>query len=67
MLLPVPFCNISKSRRRVEVDAVKASHFAAVPRLRNPDQITRLEEDMVSAYYGAGTLYATPQRLEPLL
>jgi photosynthetic reaction center H subunit len=63
----VPFCNISKSRRRIEVDAIKAVHFADVPQLRNPDQITRLEEDMVSAYYGAGTLYATPQRLEPLL
>jgi photosynthetic reaction center H subunit len=67
VLLPVPFCNISKSRRRIEVDAIKAVHFADVPQLRNPDQITRLEEDMVSAYYGAGTLYATPQRLEPLL
>ena len=25
-----------------------------------------LEEEKVSAYYGAGTLYATPDRQEPL-
>jgi photosynthetic reaction center H subunit len=26
-----------------------------------------LEEDRIVAYYGGGTLYATPQRQEPLL
>ncbi|MEQ9505128.1 MAG: photosynthetic reaction center subunit H [Hyphomonas sp.] len=67
VLLPVPFCNISKARKRVEVDAVKAEHFAHVPRTKSPDQITRLEEDMISGYYGGGTLYATPQRQEPWL
>ncbi|MFN4024778.1 MAG: photosynthetic reaction center subunit H [Hyphomonas sp.] len=65
VLLPVPFAKVSKARRRVEVDAVKSVHFADVPRLRDPDQITRLEEDRISAYFGAGTLYATPQRQEP--
>lgn len=65
VLLPVPFANISRSRKRVEVDAIKGEHFAGVPRLRHPDMITRLEEDKVSAYYGAGTLYATPERQEP--
>jgi len=34
--------------------------------LRNPDQITLLEEEKVSAYYGAGTLYATSHRQEPI-
>ncbi len=67
VLLPVPFCNISKARKRVEVDAVKAEHFAHVPRTKSPDQITRLEEDMISGYYGGGTLYATPKRQEPWL
>ncbi len=65
VLLPVPFANLSRSRGRVEVDAIKADQFSDVPRLRNPDQITRREEDRVSAYYGAGTLYATRQRQEP--
>jgi len=38
-----------------------------VPAIAQPDRITRLEEDKVTAYYGAGTLYATPERQEPLL
>ena len=67
VLLPVPFSNISKARKRVEVDAIKAEHFAGVPRTKSPDQVTRLEEDMISGYYGGGTLYATPQRQEPWL
>jgi photosynthetic reaction center H subunit len=38
-----------------------------VPGLRNPDQITMLEEEKISAYYGGGTFYADPKRSEPLL
>ena len=64
VLLPVPFCNVSKTRKRVEVDAIKAEHFAGVPRTKSADRVTRLEEDMFSGYYGGGTLYATPQRQE---
>lgn len=67
ILVPIPFSNISKSRRRVDVNALKASHFAGVPRLKSPDRITRREEDMISGYFGGGTLYATPQRQEPWL
>ncbi len=37
-----------------------------MPGLRNPDQVTLLEEDRISAYYGGGTLYAEPSRLGPL-
>ena len=40
---------------------------ATVPGLRNPDQITFLEEDKITAYYAGGTLYATPARAEPFL
>ena len=39
----------------------------AVPAIRNPDKVTLLEEDKITAYYGAGTLYATAARAEPLL
>jgi photosynthetic reaction center H subunit len=38
-----------------------------VPTLKNPNQITKLEEEKVSAYYGGGTLYADPVRGEPLI
>ncbi|MFN7056289.1 photosynthetic reaction center subunit H [Hyphomonas sp.] len=67
VLLPVPFATLSKSKKQVDVWAVKAAHFANVPRTKSPDQVTRLEEDKISGYYGAGTLYATPERVEPLL
>jgi photosynthetic reaction center H subunit len=65
VLLPITFSLIR--RNQVEVHAVYARHFAAVPALRNPDQITKLEEEKISAYYGGGTLYADAKRGEPLL
>jgi len=65
VLLPITFSRIR--RNQVEVHAVYARHFAAVPALRNPDQVTKLEEEKISAYYGGGTLYADAKRGEPLL
>jgi photosynthetic reaction center H subunit len=38
-----------------------------VPGTKQPEQVTLLEEEKIMAYYGAGTLYATPDRAEPLL
>ncbi len=67
VLVPVPFCVLSKARQRVTVDAILGAQFRHVPKTKSPDQVTRLEEDMISAYYGAGKLYATPKRAEPLL
>lgn len=49
------------------VRSITAAQFADVPALKNPDQITYLEEEKVMAYYGGGYLYATPERQEPLL
>ena len=37
------------------------------PGLKNPDQITLLEEDKVSGYFAGGHMYATPNRQEPVL
>jgi photosynthetic reaction center H subunit len=65
VLLPVPFAKIR--RRGVEVHALYAKHFAGVPALKNPDQITFQEEERICAYYGAGTQYADPKRNEELL
>jgi photosynthetic reaction center H subunit len=64
VLAPTPFARIR--RTEVELTAILSTQFANVPALRNPDQITLLEEEKVSAYYGAGTLYATPHRQEPI-
>ena len=67
VLLPMPFAKVNGSPGRIDVDAVLASQFADAPSLKIADQVTRLEEDMISGYYGGGTLYATPQRQEPWL
>jgi photosynthetic reaction center H subunit len=46
---------------------VYARHFADVPGLKNPNEVTKLEEEKISAYYGGGTLYADAKRSEPLI
>jgi photosynthetic reaction center H subunit len=51
----------------VRVQSILGRQFAAVPGTAQPEQVTLLEEERIMAYYGAGTLYATPQRQEPLL
>jgi photosynthetic reaction center H subunit len=66
-LVPIGFAKVDAYHKRVVVRSILARQFAGVPTLRNPDVITFLEEDRIGAYYGAGTLYATPARSEPLL
>ena len=65
VLLPIPFARIR--RNQVEVNSIYGMHFADVPATRSPDQVTKLEEEKISAYYGGGTLYADPARGEPLI
>jgi photosynthetic reaction center H subunit len=67
MILPVYFADVKFSRRSVVVKALLADQFAKAPRLKNPDRITMLEEDKVSAFVAAGTLYSTIERAEPLV
>jgi photosynthetic reaction center H subunit len=67
VLLPINFTKIDKGWGRVRVQAILADQFGAVPALKNPDQVTLLEEDKIMGYYGGGTLYAEPSRSEPLL
>lgn len=64
VMVPITFCIVGQ--RAVKVDALLGSQLQGVPRLANPDRITRLEEERIVAYFGAGTLYATPDRQEPL-
>jgi photosynthetic reaction center H subunit len=67
VLLPYGFAKYDVGRRLVKVASITAAQFADVPGLRNPDVVTRLEEERISAYYGGGTLYATPDRFGPVL
>jgi photosynthetic reaction center H subunit len=64
-LLPMTFASITKDG--VFVHAIMAEHYAGVPTTKSTNQITLLEEEKIAAYYGAGLLYATPDRAEPLI
>jgi photosynthetic reaction center H subunit len=66
-LLPINFARFNRGKRIVKVSAILGSHFANVPVLADPDRVTLREEDLVCAYYGAGKLYAMPQRTEAQL
>jgi photosynthetic reaction center H subunit len=63
VLLPVTFARIRADH--VHVHALMAAQLAGVPRTRHTEQVTMLEEEKITAYYGAGTLYADPSRAEP--
>jgi photosynthetic reaction center H subunit len=67
VLLPVGFSRVDDRRGQVRVASILAAQFADVPPLRHADRVTLLEEDRITAYYAGGTLYATPDRAEPLL
>jgi photosynthetic reaction center H subunit len=67
VLFPMTMADVQRGSKTVCVDAVLGSQFAQAPVLENPNQITLYEEERVVAYFGAGYLYATPQRAEPIL
>ena len=66
-LLPTTLTRISSEKQAVLVRSIAAAQFAHVPAHKSPDQVTRLEEDKICAYYSSGHLYATPERSEPLI
>ncbi len=65
VLLPMTFARVH--RDRVAVKSVLGAQLSTAPAPRQPNRVTLLEEDKISAYYGAGTLYAEPSRQEPLI
>jgi len=64
-LVPMTLCRIWGPK--VIIKSIFAEHFADVPTIASTTQITKLEEEKVSAYYGGGHLYASSARLEPQL
>jgi photosynthetic reaction center H subunit len=67
VLLPIGFVDTRAKTRQVRVSAILGSQFADVPVLRRPDCVSLREEDRIAGYYAGGTLYATPERMEPFL
>lgn len=70
VLVPITFARVIADRvhgRKVIVRAIRGRQLEGVPGLARPDRITLFEEEKVMGYFGAGTLFATPERREPLL
>ncbi|MBD8907712.1 photosynthetic reaction center subunit H, partial [Methylorubrum zatmanii] len=67
VLMPVTFCTTGRLSKTVKTEALLAAQFADIPAHKDPDSITLREEERIMSYFGAGTLYASPDRQEPLL
>jgi photosynthetic reaction center H subunit len=67
VLVPMTMATVGRFGGPIKVDAILGGQFAAAPGLESPDQITLYEEERICGYFGAGYLYATPARTEPLL
>ena len=67
VLLPMTMSRVSNAKRTVKVASIRAAQFADAPVLKNKDVVTKLEEDKIVGYFCGGHLYATPDRMGPLL
>ena len=67
VLVPLNMIDIQENNARIKVQLILGAQFADVPGLKNPDEITMLEEEKIFGYFGGGLLYATPDRSEPLI
>lgn len=67
VLVPITMVRINARRGAVTVQSIFARHFSDVPATAKPDQVTKREEDRIAAYFAGGTLYASPDRMGPLL
>ncbi|MCU0932740.1 MAG: photosynthetic reaction center subunit H [Serpentinimonas sp.] len=65
VLLPMNFARVGN--KQINVKSILGGQFAQVPGTKQAEVVTYLEEEKIMAYYGAGTLYATPSRQEPLI
>jgi photosynthetic reaction center H subunit len=67
VLLPMTMARLDRTRGQIAVKSILAAHFKDVPRTNTLDQVTHLEEDKICAYYAGGHLYATADRLGPVI
>ncbi len=64
-LIPLPLARIRGDR--VTVHSIYAGQFAGVPMTKSRNQVTKLEEEKICAYYCGGKLYASEDRQQPFL
>lgn len=63
----IPFVSVGPSATHVQIDVLKAADFSGIPAIKHPDSVTLLEEDKISAYFGAGSMYNSDLRFGPLI
>jgi photosynthetic reaction center H subunit len=63
----LPFMSTDTSAPHVKVHVLKGADFAGIPQTRSADLVTLLEEDKISAYFGAGSMYSSNLRFGPLV
>ena len=66
-LIPLPILSIDRDIGKVRVSALLSHQFAQVPTTQDPDKVTIMEEERISAFYAGGRLYAEPKRQRPLV
>lgn len=64
-LVPLTLARIRSDRLKIR--SIYAEHFANVPTLKSPDEVTMLEEEKICGYYAGGLLYASTSRQDPQL
>lgn len=64
-LVPMTMARIK--RDKMIIVSLYATQFAGIPTIKTPTEVTLLEEDKISGYYGGGHLYADSKRQEPLI
>lgn len=67
VLMPASFAKTGRFTQTVKTQALLAHQFASIPTTKDPDSVTLYEEERIMAFFGGGTLYATPDRQEPFL
>ena len=61
----VPY-NLARIKpKMVKVRSIFGKHFNDVPQHASARQVTKLEEDKITAYYAGGSMYASAERFSP--
>jgi photosynthetic reaction center H subunit len=67
VLVPARLAVVDEGSNLIRVESITAAQFANVPAIKNPNEVTLLEEDKITGYFAGGKLYALPARREPLI
>jgi len=67
VLLPMNFLTIKAKLRETRTNTITTAQFSDVPRTKDPQTITMIENKKIMGYYGAGLFYSTPDRTKPLM